>query len=192
MQNKRFCFYFSIESNSPHRTNYSIPDGWHLSIRQTQQQAHLNTREDLSFDASLRAYSETYTVNGAALQVNYSHKRVKEILHPQIAHLVSGKSNNIPQTVFDIFYTNNTLYFYKNTVLIDSYEANNYHILQGNFCMQLLCVLHDKTEDDWLGTIHASTVTNDKEAILVIGKSGREKKHVYSPCDGGWNEFSSR
>ncbi|WP_069676082.1 hypothetical protein [Formosa sp. Hel1_33_131] len=134
-----------------------------------------NTSKDLPFDASFRAYSETYIVNGAALQVNYSHKRVKEILHPQIAHLVSEKSNNVPQTIFDIFYANNTLYFYKNTVLIDSYEAKNYHVLQGNFCMQLLCVLHGKTEDDWLGTIHASTVTNDKEAILVIGKSGRGK-----------------
>ena len=74
-----------------------------------------NTSEDLPFDASFRAYSETYIVNGAALQVNYSHKRVKEILHPQIAHLVSEKSNNVPQTIFDIFYANNTLYFYKNT-----------------------------------------------------------------------------
>lgn len=41
--------------------------------------------------------------------------------------------------------------------------------------MQLLCVIHDKTENDWLGTIHASTVTNEKEAILVIGKSGKGK-----------------
>ena len=41
-----------------------------------------STSEDLPFDTSLRAYSETYIVNGAALQVNYSHKRVKEILHP--------------------------------------------------------------------------------------------------------------
>jgi len=134
-----------------------------------------NTNQTIPFDASLRAYSETYIVNDTTLQVNYSHKRVKEILHPQIAHLVSEKSNNVPQTIFDIFYANNTLYFYKNTVLIDSYEEKNYHVLQGNFCMQLLCVLHGKTEGDWLGTIHASTVTNDKEAILVIGKSGRGK-----------------
>ena len=41
--------------------------------------------------------------------------------------------------------------------------------------MQLLCVIHEKTEEDWLGTLHASTVTNNKEAILVIGKSGKGK-----------------
>ena len=134
-----------------------------------------NTNQSIPFDTSLRAYSETYIVNDTILQVNYSHKGVKEILHPQIAHLVSKKSLNIPQTVFDIFYANNTLYFYKNTVLIDSYEEKNYHILQGNFCMQFLCIINGKNEDDWLGTIHASTVTNDKEAILVIGKSGKGK-----------------
>ena len=131
--------------------------------------------ESISFDPSLRTYSETYIVNSRVLQVNYSHKSVKEILHPQIAHLVSEKSTNNTQTVFDIFYVNNSLYFYKNTVLIDSYEDKNYHVLQGNFCMQLLCVIHDKAEDEWMGTIHASTVTNEKEAILVIGKSGKGK-----------------
>ena len=131
--------------------------------------------EPLTFDACLRKFTETYVVNAAEIQINYSHKKVKEILHPQIAHLVSKKSLKTNPTVFDIFYADDTLYFYKNTVLVDAYEAKNYHILQGNFCMQLLCIIHGKTENDWLGTIHASTVTNDKEAILVIGKSGKGK-----------------
>lgn len=129
----------------------------------------------VTFDISLRAYSETYSVHNTDFKVTYSHKHVKELLHPQIAHLVSKKPIDIVQTVFDVFYVNNKLYFYKNTALINSYETKNYPILQGNFCMQLLCVIHDKTENDWLGTIHASTVTNKKEAILVIGKSGKGK-----------------
>jgi hypothetical protein len=127
------------------------------------------------FDISLRAYSETYSVNNTVFKVNYSNERVKELLHPQIAHLVSKKNMDHVQTVFDVFYVNKDLYFYKNTTLIDSYETKNYHILQGNFCMQLLCLIHEKTEEDWLGTLHASTVTNGKEAILVIGKSGKGK-----------------
>lgn len=129
----------------------------------------------ISFDTSFRTYSETYIVNDTTLQVNYSHKSVKELLHPQIAHLSSKKPvTNIP-FIFDVFYANNRLYFFKNTVLVDSYEEKNYHVLQGNFCMQLLCIMHEKTEDEWMGTIHASTVTNEKEAILVIGKSGKGK-----------------
>ena len=134
-----------------------------------------STTPIIPFDISLRTYSETYNVNNTVLKVNYSHERVKELLHPQIAHLVSKKHIDLVQTVFDVFCVNNHLYFYKNTALIDSYETKNYHILQGNFCMQLLCVIHEKTEEDWLGTLHASTVTNNKEAILVIGKSGKGK-----------------
>lgn len=65
------------------------------------------------FDSSLRAYSETYSVHNTVLKVNYSHKRVKELLHPQIAHLVSKKHIDLVQTVFYIFYVNNKLYFYK-------------------------------------------------------------------------------
>ena len=129
----------------------------------------------VSYETSSRVYSETYIVNGTTLQVNYSHKSVKELLHPQIAHLSSKKPITNAQIIFDIFYVNNRLYFYKNTVLVDSYEEKNYHVLQGNFCMQLLCIMHEKTEDEWMGTIHASTVTNEKEAILVIGKSGKGK-----------------
>ena len=127
------------------------------------------------FDISFRTYSETYIVNGTTLQVNYSHKSVKELLHPQIAHLSSKKPATNTPFIFDVFYANNSLYFYKNTVLVDSYDEKNYHVLQGNFCMQLLCIMHEKTEDEWMGTIHASTVTNEKEAILVIGKSGKGK-----------------
>ena len=129
----------------------------------------------ISFDISFRTYSETYIVNGTTLQVNYSHKSVKELLHPQIAHLISKKPVTNTPFIFDVFYANNCLYFYKNTVLVDSYDEKNYHVLQGNFCMQLLCIMHEKTEDEWMGTIHASTVTNEKEAILVIGKSGKGK-----------------
>ena len=134
-----------------------------------------NTSESISFDTSLRTFSETYSINNVLIKINYSHKKVREILHPQIAHLTTRKPGGTDETIFDVFYLNKRLYFYKNSTLIDSYETKNYHVLQGNFCMQLLCVIHGKTEKDWLGTIHASTVTNGKEAILVIGKSGKGK-----------------
>lgn len=129
----------------------------------------------IPFDASLRVYSETYIACGKSIKVNYSHKQIKELLHPQIAHLISEKPLTNNQAIFDIFYSNSSLYFYKNSVLIDSYKQSDYPTLQGNFCMQLLCVIHEKTEEEWLGTIHASTVANEKEAILVIGKSGKGK-----------------
>jgi hypothetical protein len=134
-----------------------------------------NTSETISFDTSLRTFSESYSIHNVHIRINYSHKKVKEILHPQIAHLSTKNPRGTDETIFDVFYINNRLYFYKNSTLIDSYETKNYHVLQGNFCMQLLCVIHGKTEKDWLGTIHASTVTNEKEAILVIGKSGKGK-----------------
>ena len=41
--------------------------------------------------------------------------------------------------------------------------------------MELLCLLTHKKEHDWLGTFHASTIANNKEAIMLIGASGRGK-----------------
>ena len=134
-----------------------------------------NIIKPIPFEVSLRVFSETYNINNVLIKINYSHEKVREILHPQIAHLTTKIPLDSNETVFDVFYLKKKLYFYKNSTLIDSYEPKNYHVLQGNFCMQLLCVIHGKTEKDWLGTIHASTVTNEKEAILVIGKSGKGK-----------------
>ncbi|WP_157503083.1 phosphoenolpyruvate carboxykinase (ATP) [Mangrovimonas xylaniphaga] len=48
-------------------------------------------------------------------------------------------------------------------------------MLQGKFNFLLLCELYNKEERDWLGTFHASTLGNGKEAIMLIGDSGNGK-----------------
>ena len=41
--------------------------------------------------------------------------------------------------------------------------------------MELICLISNTTEQDWLGTFHASTISNGKEAIMLIGDSGNGK-----------------
>jgi hypothetical protein len=41
--------------------------------------------------------------------------------------------------------------------------------------MHLLCFSHNKTEQDWIGTFHVSTITDGHSSLLVIGESGKGK-----------------
>ena len=46
--------------------------------------------------------------------------------------------------------------------------------------MELICVLTNSSEEDWIGTFHASTVARGNKAIMLIGKSGSGKSTLAS------------
>jgi len=128
------------------------------------------------FDDSKRIFNETYLIDTHAVKIYFSSKQVKQFIHPQLMHLaVEKQKTNEHTTIFDIYEDNNFLYLFKNKQFIGHYELANYHLLQGRFAMELLCVLHNKEENDWLGTFHASTVSNGKESIMLVGDSGNGK-----------------
>ena len=126
------------------------------------------------FSKTQRNLTENYQIDTHAIEVYFSSKKVKQFIHPQLMHLCKTSKTN-KTTVFDIYEENNNLYLFKNEAFIGTYEIENYHLLQGRFTMELLCVLHNKKEHDWLGTFHASTVSNGKEAIMLVGDSGNGK-----------------
>lgn len=118
--------------------------------------------------------SVAYKINDFIIQINYSSENVKSLIHPQFENFVCKQSipNNV---VFDIYQEKNTLKLYKDLQFCGAYPLANYHLLQGQFAMELLCVLNNKKEKDWLGTFHASTVSNGKSAIMLVGDSGKGK-----------------
>ncbi|MDB9961692.1 hypothetical protein OAD62_06305 [Oceanihabitans sp.] len=119
--------------------------------------------------------SHLYTVNDISFEINYSSESVKKLIHPQFQHISKIQSKTSPDTVFHIYLKNNQLHLFTNKVHISSFPKDEYHLLQGKFAMELLCLLTHKKEHDWLGTFHASTVSNNKEAIMLIGGSGQGK-----------------
>lgn len=115
-----------------------------------------------------------YDFGDTQFTINYSSEKVRQLIHPKLQHGTVAK-NNRDAVTFDIFVNDSFLHLYKNRSFIGSYETKNFHFLQGKFSMQLLEVLYNTTESDWLATFHASTICNDKEAIMIIGDSGNGK-----------------
>lgn len=120
------------------------------------------------------AIEQHYRFGKCSFSINYSSERLMELIHPNLSH---GQSDNLqqPKAVFDIFESDGLLHLFKNKHFVGSYEPHRFHFLQGKFAMELLTTLYDNTESDWLATFHASTVSNGKEAIMLIGDSGNGK-----------------
>ena len=115
-----------------------------------------------------------YDFGGISIKVEYGSKAIKNLIHPQWAH---AESHNItpPSVVFNFFTEDASFFLFKNQNYIGHYSLNDFHLLQGQFALQLINQLYTKEEADWIATFHASTVCDDQEAIMLIGDSGNGK-----------------
>jgi hypothetical protein len=134
-----------------------------------------NTKKaPVSIDTTKRSISKKYSIKGKIIQIHYDCELVLKIIHPALAHY-SNESVEHPHFNFDIYIKDEQLHLYKDEQLISCVPKRDYHLIQGKFIMQLLCLIHEKEESDWIGTFHGSTITDGNTSILFIGKSGKGK-----------------
>lgn len=132
------------------------------------------TLNSASLDKTKRYISKQYTFKNKTVQVNYCSELVLKTIHPSIAHYCNISKFKV-DVIFDIYLKEDHLHLFKNENLISYVPKKDYHYIQGKFIMQLLCELHDKKEEDWIGSLHGSTITDENNAILFVGKSGKGK-----------------
>ncbi|MBV7269259.1 hypothetical protein [Winogradskyella luteola] len=131
-------------------------------------------KANLKFKPSHCKTFKQYDTNGKLIQINYDSELVKKTIHPSIAHL-EVKQKEEAQITFDIYLDNDQLCLFRDKQLIRSVPKRDYHLLQGKFVMELLSVIHNKQESDWIGTFHGSTITDGHNSILFVGQSGKGK-----------------
>ncbi|WP_405576029.1 hypothetical protein [Winogradskyella sp. Asnod2-B02-A] len=130
--------------------------------------------DSIALDTSQRHISKQYDFNGKTIQIYYDSELVLKTVHPALSHYCVESKNNSSAT-FDIYLKNDDLYLFKDQKLISQVSKHKYHLMQGKFIMQLLCTLHNKDENDWIGTFHGSTITDGHSSILFVGNSGKGK-----------------
>lgn len=139
-------------------------------------------------DLELPFISIFYNFNGVTIKVCYQSENEQRLIHPQFSYLEIEDPQTKVACVFHISSTNNQLHLFKNNVFIESYSTQAYHLLQGKFAIELLCTLTKTIESDWLATFHASTISNNSEAIMLIGESGKGKSTLSAILmDHGFN-----
>lgn len=137
-----------------------------------------NNNQNITSKTSLKApasyIEESYNFNGKIISVRYESDVIKSLIHPQIEHH-SEKNKSQQQVLFDVFKANDDLHLFKNGSPVGSFKTQLFHFLQGKFALELTNAIHDTQIDDWIATFHASTISNGKEAIMIIGDSGNGK-----------------
>ena len=119
----------------------------------------------------LKVYDQT-------LQIRYDSIKALNAVYEKFSHLETTSVHC--DEILMVSY-NNFGYFLKNKKKSAwQWDANNIHLFQGKFTFELLNCIHNKKETDWLGTFHASTVGNGKEAVMLVGNSGSGKSTLSS------------
>jgi len=177
-------YYFSSNSTNqfgskvakidPVSNPIAIAEKLQLYLEGCNTPKKFESQEKPEFNSSKSHIQKCYSFRGKTIQINYDSDLVKKTIHPSIAYLEVAKKNAC-QTIFDIYLDKDLLCLFKDKTLITAVPKRDYHLLQGKFVMQLLSVLHDKQESDWLGTFHGSTISDGENSILFIGQSGKGK-----------------
>ncbi len=128
----------------------------------------------VEIDASKRSIVKYYSIRGKVIQIYYDSELVLKTIHPSLAYL-SVEATADQDITFDIYIKKKQLYLFKNEQLICCVPQRDYHLMQGQFIMHLLCLTHHKVEEDWIGTFHGSTLTDGNSSILFVGASGKGK-----------------
>ena len=128
----------------------------------------------ISFPVSKSWHTQNYCIKNNYIKINYASEKLKNLLHPQLAYLTT-LSNTSFEHEFHVFLEKDLIHLFHNKKHSGSFTKSNYHLLQGQFAMELLCVLTNTEELDWLGTFHASTISYNQEAIMLVGESGKGK-----------------
>ena len=74
-----------------------------------------------------------------------------------------------------IFNSDNKLFIFKNNQFVGTWDRDQSHEFQGKFSMELMCSFYNKTEHDWMGVFHASTISKNNHSIMFTGDSGNGK-----------------
>ncbi len=143
-------------------------------IDSNQESKTAPTKVSLELNEGTKQLSKYYTFYGKTIQLKFNSEKVYNLIHPSLAHLESAKLNDV-NTCFHLNYDDNILSIFKNRVFIGSFLKEHYNKFHGKFIMELICSIYSSEENDWLGLFHASTVSNDKEAIMCLGHSGNGK-----------------
>ncbi|WP_179318057.1 hypothetical protein [Winogradskyella helgolandensis] len=167
--------FFDTLSSDFHDTDI---DKLHQRISDYLQQCNivstLPIQKPTILELTKRRVLKKYRFKDKTIQVYFSSGSVSKIIHPALAQYYNTTSNAVDVT-FDIHLKDEFLYLFKDEELISCVPMQEYHKTQGKFIMLLLCALHDKEEEDWIGTLHGSTITDGNSSILFVGKSGKGK-----------------
>lgn len=134
--------------------------------------------EDKFSGFQYRLYSNhTYLMGKETVQFSFSDKQLENYIHPLIKHLEIGYTGQ-PVSSFELFNYQGTVVFRLNQEIKGVWSPDESHLVKGRIFLELINLLHNKKENDWLMTVHASAITNQQKTILFSAAPGSGKTTI--------------
>ena len=118
-----------------------------------------------------------YKLGNKFLKFSYESKAFEYYLHPLIRHFETlEESTGMPH--FELFAYKRQIVFRFDGEVKGIWTQDETHLVKGLIFMFLINVLYDKTDADWLMTVHASAITNGKKTILFSAPPNHGKTTI--------------
>ena len=159
----------NVSSKKAERINEDISE---LLLEAKEEELKLDVKHPESIKSC--KLIEYYLFNNIIIKVCFDSEQTKSLIHQKYSHLVT---NNVKVYDFEysIFNSNHKLFILKNNQVIGAWESSHLHEFQGKFSMELMCSFYNKTEHDWMGVFHASTISKNNHSVMFTGDSGNGK-----------------
>ena len=115
-----------------------------------------------------------YQFGEKVFSVSYETEPLKNWLHPMLIHL-EVKNKRDAFFLYELFHFNGKVVFWEGNTGTGLISKNESIHLADQILLHLANKLFDKSQNDWLMTVHASAVTNRKKTILFTAASGSGK-----------------
>ena len=118
-----------------------------------------------------------YQLGNRGVTFSYETRLFENYLHPLICHLeTSDTFSEAP--LFELFAYQEQIVFRFDGEAKGVWTKDETHLVKGMIFMFLTNVMHNKTDADWLMTVHASAITNGKKTILFSAPPGNGKTTI--------------
>ncbi|MCF1420267.1 hypothetical protein [Mangrovimonas futianensis] len=122
-----------------------------------------------------------YYIGEKSLNLRFSDDPIFNLIKERLSQFKVRKANE-NLICFDFKISNGIAYLEKQGQLIAKYPYSKMHYLFGKFSMELISNLYSFPTTSWLATLHASTVCDENQAIMLVGESGNGKSTLAGLC----------
>lgn len=118
-----------------------------------------------------------YKIGNQVIVFYYENRVFEQYLHPLLSHFET-KETNCEMPVFELFAWEGQIIFRFDGNVKGIWTKDETHLVKGLIFMFLINVMHNKTDADWLMTVHASAITNGKKTILFSAPPNHGKTTI--------------
>lgn len=118
-----------------------------------------------------------YKLENTTIHFYYENEYYENFIHPLISvfEITGGEQTD---TTFELFSYEKNVVVRVNGEVIGKWGLDQSHLVKGRIFIELINSMYNKSEKDWLMTVHASAITNGQKTMLFSAEPGSGKTTI--------------